>query len=251
MIEINAAIFDMDGTLTDSMQVWRTVGSEFLKSQGVIPREDVDRRFCSMSVYDAVRFMKEEYGIEGSHDEVTDAINKTVEAKYKYEVPIKDGVFELLSELDSMDIPMCIATATEKYMADAALRRLGIRHFFKDIFTSRETGVGKEAPDIYLRGCALFGTEPHETAVFEDSFVAAGTAKRAGFIVAGLYDKSFEYKWDEVQRMADISAVTMCELLGQFCKKEIYKNTPGRFKQPVRRKFIYDIIFLSDVSVHK
>ncbi len=219
MIKISAAIFDMDGTLTDSMQVWDTVGSEFLKSCGKEPREDVDRRFCSMSVYDAVRFMKKEYGIEGSHDDVTDAINKTVENRYKYEVPIKDGVFELLSELDEMGIPMCVATATEKYMADAALTRLGIRRFFKEIFTSRETGIGKEAPDIYLRGCALFGTEPSETAVFEDSFVAAGTARRAGFIVAGLYDKSFEYKWDEVQRMADISAVSMRDLLGKFGKK--------------------------------
>ena len=137
MIEIRGAIFDMDGTLTDSMQVWKTVGSEFLKSCGKTPREDVDRRFCSMSVYDAVRFMKTEYGIEGSHDEVTDAINRTVEHRYLHEVPLKDGVFELLSELDAMGIPMCVATATEKYMADAALRRLGVRHFFKEIFTSR------------------------------------------------------------------------------------------------------------------
>ena len=99
MIKISAAIFDMDGTLTDSMQVWKTIGSEFLKSCGKEPREDVDRRFCSMSVYDAVRFMKEEYGIEGSHDEVTDAINKTVEQRYLRDVPLKDGVFEFLSEL--------------------------------------------------------------------------------------------------------------------------------------------------------
>ena len=219
MIEIRGAIFDMDGTLTDSMQVWKTVGSEFLKSCGKTPREDVDRRFCSMSVYDAVRFMKVEYGIEGSHDEVTDAINRTVEHRYLHEVPLKDGVFELLSELDAMGIPMCVATATEKYMADAALRRLGVRHFFKEIFTSRETGIGKEAPDIYLRGCALFGTEPSDTAVFEDSFVAAGTAKRAGFIVAGLFDKSFEYKWDEVQKLSDISAVNMRDLCGNFTKK--------------------------------
>lgn len=217
-MKISGAIFDMDGTLTDSMHVWKTVGSEFLKSRGEEPREDVDRRFCSMSVYEAVDFMKREYSIEGSRAEITDAINKTVERRYTHEVPIKDGVRELLSELAEKGIPMCVATATDRYMADAALRRLGIREFFREIFTSRETGAGKEQPDIYLNAAGFLGTKVSETAVFEDSVVAAETAKRAGFIVAGLYDESFAYKWDRVREIADISAVSMRELLGKFEK---------------------------------
>lgn len=217
-MKIRGAIFDMDGTLTDSMHVWKTIGSDFLRSCGKEPKEDVDRRFCSMSVYEAVAFMKREYSIEGTHDEITDAINKTVERRYTHEVPIKDGVRELLSELSEKGIPMCVATATDRYMADAALRRLGIREFFGEIFTSRETGVGKEQPNIYLNAASFLGTEVSETAVFEDSVVAAETAKRAGFIVAGLYDESFSYKWDRVREIADVSAVSMRELLGKFEK---------------------------------
>jgi len=215
-MKISGAIFDMDGTLTDSMHVWKTIGSEFIKSCGKTPKDDVDRRFCSMSVYDAVNFIQNEYGIEGSRDEITDAINKTVEKRYISEVPIKEGVREMLEELEKLGIPMCIATATDKYMADAALTRLGIRHYFKRIFTSREIGIGKEAPDIYFAAAKLLGTPVGDTAVFEDSVVAAETAKKAGFKVCGLYDDSFAYKWDRVQEIADISAVKMSELLGKF-----------------------------------
>ena len=215
-MKIRGAIFDMDGTLTSSMHVWSTVGSEFLKSIGKTPKEDVDRRFCSMSVYEAVDFMKREYDIEGERDEITDAINKSVEKRYLEEVPLKDGVPELLSELKELGVVMCVATATDRYMADAALKRLGIRDFFGEILTSRSVGVGKEKPDIFLAAADFLGTEPNETAVFEDSYVAATTAKNAGFKVIGLYDESFAYKWDYTQSIADVSAVSARELLGIF-----------------------------------
>lgn len=215
-MKIRGAIFDMDGTLTSSMHVWSTVGSEFLKSLGKTPRDDVDRRFTSMSVYEAVDFMKREYDIPGNRDEITDAINKSVEHRYINEVLLKDGVYEFLSELSSLGIPMCVATATDKYMADAALTRLGVRCFFRDILTSRSVGKGKDFPDIFIEAAKLLGTEASETAVFEDSYVAATTAKNAGFRVVGLYDDSFAYKWDYTQSIADISALSMRELMGKF-----------------------------------
>ena len=215
-MKIRGAIFDMDGTLTSSMHVWSTVGSEFLKSLGKTPKEDVDRRFTSMSVYEAVDFMQREYDIEGSRDEITDAINKSVEKRYLEEVPLKDGVPELLSELKALGVRMCVATATDEYMADAALTRLGIRDFFGEILTSRAVGVGKEKPDIFFAAADFLGTEPNETAVFEDSYVAATTAKNAGFRVIGLYDESFAYKWDYTRSIADVSAVSARELLGIF-----------------------------------
>ena len=215
-MNIKGAIFDMDGTLTDSMHVWSTIGSEFIKSCGKEPRDDVDRRFTSMSVYDAVDFMQREYGISGSRDEVTDAINKTVERRYLAEVPLKDGVEEFLSELHGMGVKMCVATATDKYLADAALTRLGIRKYFGEIFTSRSIGAGKEKPDIFYAARDFLGTEISETAVFEDSYVAIDTAKAAGFPVCGLYDLSFAYKWDYIKEVSDIHATSIREFLGKF-----------------------------------
>ncbi len=213
---IRGAIFDMDGTLTASMHIWATIGSSFLKSIGKEPAADLDRRFTSMSVYEAVGFMQEEYNIEGSRDEITDAIDKTVEGKYRDEVILKPGVCEFLEYLKNKNIPMCVATATDEHIASETLCRLGVRDYFKGILTSRMVGVGKDHPDIFLACAKLLGTEPHETAVFEDSVVAIRTAKKAGFFTAALYDDSFAYAWDEIKQTADMHAQEISEYINKI-----------------------------------
>lgn len=215
-MKICGAIFDMDGTLTDSMHVWNTIGSDFIKSLGKVPKDDLDRRFTSMSVYEAVGFMQVEYDIPGNRDEITDAIDKTVEKRYLEDVPLKEGVYDFLKDLYNKGIPMCLATASDEYLADAALTRLGIRKFFKGILTSRKVGVGKEKPDIFLASAELLGSAPENTAVFEDSVVALRTAKAAGFITAALYDKSFSYAWDEIKEISDVWSEKMTEYIGKF-----------------------------------
>ncbi|MBR5542554.1 MAG: HAD family phosphatase [Oscillospiraceae bacterium] len=215
-MKINGAIFDLDGTLTDSMHVWSTIGSNFIKSCGKTPRDDVDRRFCSMSVFEAVRFLKVEYDLPGDEEKITDDINRTVEDRYIKEVLLKEGVREFLDFLSEKNVPMCLATATDKYMADAALRRLGIRHHFKDILTSKIVGVGKDMPDIYLKAAEILGSDVTKTAVFEDSVVAVRTAKKAGFFVAGLYDFSFDYATEEVKATADVYAEKILALKKYF-----------------------------------
>ena len=211
MMQIRGAIFDMDGTLTDSMQVWSTIGSDFIKSLGKVPAEDIDRRFTTMSSYEAVEFMQREYNIPGSREEITEGINRLVEKNYLEKVPLKPGTEGFLRYLDEKGIPMCVATATDEYLADAALTRLGIRNYFKGILTSRSVGVGKTEPKIFLEAARLLGTEPAETAVFEDSIVAIKTANAAGFYTAAVMDDSFAYARDEIK---EISAVWKEDLSG-------------------------------------
>ncbi|MBQ5777975.1 MAG: HAD family phosphatase [Oscillospiraceae bacterium] len=213
---IRGAIFDMDGTLTASMHIWATIGSEFLKARGITPAEDFDRRFTSMSVYEAVGFMMKEYNIEGSRDEITDAIDKTVEGKYREEVVLKEGVAEFLEYLESKNIPMCVATATDEYIANETLERLGVRRYFKKIITSRMVGLGKDHPDIFFECARILGTEPGETAVFEDSVVAIRTATKAGFFAAAVPDKSFEYAWDEIKEKASVYAEKLSDYIGKI-----------------------------------
>jgi len=215
-MQIRGAIFDMDGTLIDSMCMWATLGGEFIKSLGKTPKEDLNRRFSSMSVLEAVTFMKDEYDLVGSVEEITDAINKIAEKQYLETIPLKKGVAEFLEYLDGKGIPMCIATATDEPMADAVLRRLGIRKYFKGIFTSRAIGVGKDKPDIFFAGARLLGTKPSETAVFEDSVVAVRTATANGFYTAAVFDKSFEYAWEEIKERANVWRVDLSEYIGEF-----------------------------------
>ncbi len=206
MMAIRGAIFDMDGTLTDSMHVWKTIGSEYIKSLGKTPLEDLDRKFTSMSVYEAVEFIQRDYDVPGDRDEITDAINRTVEKRYIEDVPLKQGVVDFLEYLSKKGVVMCVATASDSYLAEAALTRLGIRKYFTGIRTSRMVGVGKEKPDIFFESAKLLGTEPSETAVFEDSVVAIRTAKKAGFFTAAVYDDSFSYAWDEIKDISDMHA---------------------------------------------
>lgn len=215
-MQIRGAIFDMDGTLIDSMGMWSTIGSAYIRSIGKTPKDDIDRRFSSMGVHEAAVFMKEEYDLDGSCDEITETIYKRVEKSYFETIPLKNGVVEFLEYIESKDIPMCIATATDEYMADAALERLGIRKYFKGIFTSRAVGEGKDQPKIFLEGARLLGTSPSETAVFEDSVVAIRTANAAGFYTAAVFDESFAYAWDEIKEIANVWQNDLSGYMGKF-----------------------------------
>lgn len=155
-----------------------------------------------MSSYEAVEFMKREYDIPGTQEEIAEQINRIVEKSYLEKVPLKAGALEFLRYLDEKNIPMCVATATDEYLAEASLTRLGIRKYFKGILTSRSVGVGKTEPKIFLESARLLGTEPSETAVFEDSVVAIRTANAAGFITTAVMDESFAYARDEIKEIS-------------------------------------------------
>lgn len=108
---------------------------------------------------------------------------------------------------------MCVATATDESLVKACLKRLGLLEYFKEIFTCRNVGAGKEQPDIYEAALQRLGTLKEKTFVFEDVLHAVKTAKQAGFPVAALYDESSREDWKEIMGLADISAVSMGEFI--------------------------------------
>lgn len=215
-MKIRGAIFDMDGTLADSMSIWLTVASEFLKSRGKTPAPDIDKRMYDKSVFDTVDVFRSEYGIEGSDEEIMKSVYSFVEKRYEDAVGLKDGVIELLDYLKDKGIPMCIATATDKYISEPATMRLGIRPYMKEIFTVKEIGKGKSHPDIYYKAAELLGTNPSETVVFEDALYAVKTAKAAGFKVVGIHEDGYASDWEDVKKTADLSVNSPRELIGMF-----------------------------------
>lgn len=215
-MKIRGAIFDMDGTLTDSMFIWKNVASSFLKSVGKEPIDDVDRRFTSMSALDGVRFLKAEYNLPGDVEDLTNAINEDVAKRYERETILKPGAREFVEYLSSLGVSMCVATATDREISIPTIERLGIAKYFKGLITSREAGAGKDQPAIFHKCLELLGTDVSETAVFEDSIVAIRTAKSEGFYVGGVQDDSFAYAWDEVKKLSDIRAETVGGFIGKF-----------------------------------
>ena len=200
---IQGMIFDLDGTLLDSMFIWDTAGEVYLRSVGVEPHENLKTILKSMSLLQSAEYVREHYDVPLSVDEIMSGVNRTVENYYFHTVEPKPGVIEWLKELSAKNIKMCIATATERYQAEAALERCDMRQYFSEIFTCTEIGSGKDQPFIFRKAMEHLGGDRSNTAVAEDAFHALQTAKADGFKTVAIYD-SFESRQEQIKNMADV-----------------------------------------------
>lgn len=202
-MNFKGAIFDLDGTLLDSMPFWETLGSEYLKAKGIIPRENVDRTLKTMSLQQGARYLKRKFSIPGSEDEIIDEIVAMIEDIYLSKAPLKAGALPLLERLYEEKVRMCIATATENSLAKAALERLGALRYFDFILTCFDTGMGKDRQEFFLKALELLNTPKEETIVFEDALYAIKSAKAAGLLVVAVYDESFHEEREEIRVISD------------------------------------------------
>ena len=210
-MRIRGAIFDVDGTLLDSMFIWDTIGETYLRSIGYQPKENLNETFKNMSLHQAARYYQTEYGVTRSIDEIMDGVNAMLERYYRFEVPLKPGAAELLERLRQDGVKLCIATATDRHLVEAALDRCGVLSCFGEIFTCNEVGHGKDEPDIFEAALRFLGTRREETLVFDDALYAVRTAKEAGFPVAAVYD-SHERSQAEVRARSDLYLEDLTQL---------------------------------------
>lgn len=199
---IKGVIFDLDGTLLDSMFIWDTIGEDYLRTLGLEPHEDLKETFMTLTLEKAAEYYRKHYGVTLSVKEIVDGVNAMVESIYRTKVALKSGITDYLRLLKENSVKMCIATVTDRYLAEETLERLGIRHFFSEMFTCAEVGFGKDKPTIYRKALEHLGTKRDETVVFEDALFALRTAKADGFTVVGVYDKH-ESQQDELRHLAD------------------------------------------------
>ena len=199
---IKGAIFDLDGTILDSMFIWDTIGEDYLRSLGIEPKENLKETFKTFTLEQAAQYYIENYEVTLSVDEIIDGVNKMVEGYYAETVKLKPGIEVFLEKLKAKGIKMCIATVTDKHLVEAALGRLGIRNCFSEIFTCASVGHSKEEPHIYREAQKHLNTEKGETVVFEDALHALKTAKADGFVTVGVFD-IHEENQEELERMAD------------------------------------------------
>ncbi|MGN0641481.1 MAG: HAD family hydrolase [Oscillospiraceae bacterium] len=207
---INAAIFDLDGTLLDSTEMWENLGERFLQSLDIVPKDGLRDEIWDMSLPESAAFFKREYALSLSEEEIIARLNELSESVYTNDAPLKSGAKRLLGSLQMLDIKCAIATAADKNLAEAALARTGISEYFSGILSCSEHGA-KTAPDIFLKAAELLGAKPRETVVFEDSLTAVQTAKSAGFITAAVFDSS-EKNPDLLRDTADFYGKNLDEL---------------------------------------
>lgn len=216
MKNIKGVIFDLDGTLVDSMMIWGDVAIEYLKSHGATPRDSIRSDLRSTNSVEEAKHYIEHYGINLPVDEVVRGRNNIMLKHYESDVKLKAGVRDVLEALKKRGVRLCIATATERNLAEPAMRAHGIDGYFEHIFTCSEEETSKKYPDIYIKAAKFLGTAPHETLVVEDALYASKTAKNAGFTVAGVYDIVSDDIQDELKAVCDYYFVTMDEMLAEL-----------------------------------
>ena len=198
------AIFDMDGTLVDSMVYWKNLASEYLRHKGVAEvSAEVLNKIKPMTMTESAALFIQEFQLEGSPEQIAEEMNAMMDQHYHTDIPLKVGVYEYLDQLHRSGTVMCVASATAEPLMEACLRRLGVAHYFQFLLSCETVGAGKSRPDVYFAAAKRLGAEPEEIAVYEDALYAARTAKEAGFYVVGIYDDSASGHWDELKELAD------------------------------------------------
>ena len=186
---IQGAIFDVDGTLLDSMGVWDTIGEDYLRSLGYEPREKLNDKFRTMSIREAAEYYIAEYGVTLPVEEICCQVNGWIERFYRVETQLKPGAADFVRRLHDAGVKLAIATATDDFLVEAALRRCGVMDYFSGLITCTQVNQGKNRPDVYRAAMERIGTCRENTMVFEDSLKALGTARNDGFLTVGVCDR--------------------------------------------------------------
>lgn len=201
---IKAAIFDMDGTLIDSMWVWKTIDVEYLKKRNIEFPSDLRENIEHLSFTETAKYFKERFNLSETIDEIKDEWNYIALKEYTDNVKLKPGAKEFLNLLKSNGIKIGLATSNCDMLLEVALKNNNIYDYFDCITTTNEVHRGKNFPDVYLLCAERLGVVPEECIVFEDILPAVIGAKAAGMKVVGVHDIYSENQKEDITRLADL-----------------------------------------------
>ncbi len=204
MHEFKGAIFDMDGTLLDSMPVWKRLTQGYLAQFGLHITDQDYAATEGFSQPQVAQYFADRYpNLPVDAQGIMDGMDELITARYEAIAKPKDGVLEFLEGLRRRGIKMAIATLTARRHAEKALRDRGMLDYFEFMLTIEDIGVSKREPDIYLQSAARMGLMPDACIVFEDAPYACTTAKRAGFRVCGMVEPAYAAGEEELRAASD------------------------------------------------
>ena len=205
-------IFDMDGTLLDSIPYWEKLALVYLKELGIEGPEGLDRRLSMMSIQEAGVCLLEEFLLQKSAEEICYELCERIHKNYRDDILLKPGVAKWLSHLREQGAHLCIATASSANIGKAALERNKILSYFDFLVDCEMAGIGKIDPAVYHLAARKFGASPNECTVVEDAAFALKTAKKAGFFTIGVYEPS-EQDQESMKTYSDLYIKNFHELL--------------------------------------
>lgn len=202
---IKGVVFDVDGTLLDSTKIWEEVGWKLLQRRHITAEKtQLKELLLPMSLEEGVAYLKANFSLRESQEEIIDEILDHVANFYDEEVQAKKGAVDLLYAFDKVGIPMAAATANDGNVFDKAFQRLGMTSYLQDIVSCHDVGLPKGNPLVYQRAAETIGSMPEETLVFEDTLRGLKTAALAGFQAVGVKDVQSRENWQEMKSVSRI-----------------------------------------------
>lgn len=182
---MNYSIFDVDGTILDSMEVWNTLASQYVQSLGMVPEKNLDEIVSDMSLEQSATYLKNHYKISKQEERIISEVLNFISDFYEYEVNLMPGFKEFISHYDSINV---IGTSCDEELVKIALNRLGVLNYFEDIITCSKVNKSKDDPDFYLACAQVLKQRPEDIIVFEDADYCIDVAKKVGFKVIKIKD---------------------------------------------------------------
>ena len=212
LTNIKAAIFDLDGTLVDSMWVWGKIDEDYFKNRNMDLPANLKTQIEHLSFDETAAYFKSNFGILDTIEEIKKEWTDFAYVEYLNNVKLKPGVIEFLSLLKTLNIKIGLATSNSKSLLEAVLKANGIYHYFDSITLTDEVSRGKNFPDVYLLAAEKLGVKPEECIVFEDILPAVKGAKAAGMKVVGVYDDFSKEQREDIIIHADMYIIEYHEL---------------------------------------
>ncbi len=210
---MKGAIFDLDGTLLDSMGVWRQIDVDFLARRGLQVPEDYMEAISHLSFKEAADYTIRRFGFKETPEEIIDEWMEMAKEAYAHRIMAKKGAHAYLEKLKLEGVHIGAATSCDPALFLPCLKNRGLLEYFETIVTAKEVKRGKGFPDIYERAAEQMGVSPAECMVYEDIYQGVKGARMGGFSVIGILDPASDYEWDKIRELADQTIISFEELL--------------------------------------
>lgn len=210
---MQGAIFDIDGTLLDSMQAWTDATTLFYKRRGLTLTNEEFEFFKSVTLNESFPYIKERYKLSMSLNDIQKEFSDIILHKYKYTIPLKPYAGKYLKLLNSQGVKLACATSTKPEFCIPAFERLGILELFDSFTYSDEVSVNKSKPDVYLLAAERLKLKSCACTVFEDILIGIQSAKAAGFKTCAVFDETNKDETSILKSEADSYITSWSELL--------------------------------------